>query len=111
MNTGNIHVNAYTPVVGGIVSLGGNGVYDCVNVGKITTEVGTTEYCGGISYNSQGITNCYSTDSELSCQNGEICTADQLNSKAFYTDTLGWNEAVWDFSDLDAANGKYPKLK
>ena len=27
-----------------------------------------------------------------------------------YTSTLGWDPAVWDFSGLDFANGKYPTL-
>lgn len=35
----------------------------------------------------------------------------QLNSKSFYTDTLGWSEDIWDFSDLDFENGKTPTLK
>jgi hypothetical protein len=39
------------------------------------------------------------------------CTPYQLNSKEFYTETLGWNEDIWDFSELDMENGKYPKLK
>ena len=39
------------------------------------------------------------------------CTASQLNSKAFYTETLGWSEDVWDFSMLDVENGQYPVLK
>ena len=43
--------------------------------------------------------------------NGITCTIDQLNSKSFYTETLGWSEDIWDFSELDVENGKYPKLK
>ena len=39
------------------------------------------------------------------------CTTSQLNSKAFYTETLGWSEDVWDFSMLDVENGQYPVLK
>jgi hypothetical protein len=39
------------------------------------------------------------------------CTPYQLNSKGFYTETLGWSEDIWDFSELDVENGKHPKLK
>lgn len=35
-----------------------------------------------------------------------IRTVDQLNSKEFYTETLGWSEDVWDFSNLDVETGK-----
>lgn len=41
---------------------------------------------------------------------GEACTEDQLNGAAFYTDTLGWDSAVWDFSSLDVADGKLPVI-
>ena len=44
-------------------------------------------------------------------ENGVDCTVEQLNSKAFYTETLGWSEDVWDFSELDVENRKYPILK
>ena len=56
------------------------------------------------------ITNCYSLVAGDG-NNGEPCTVEQLNSKEFYTETLGWSEDVWDFSELDIENGKYPKLK
>ena len=39
------------------------------------------------------------------------CSVEQLNDKTFYIDVLGWSEDVWDFSDLDVENGKYPVLK
>ncbi len=38
-------------------------------------------------------------------------TAEKLNSKEFYTETLGWSEEEWDFSDLDVNAGKFPTLK
>lgn len=40
----------------------------------------------------------------------ECCSTD-LNSKEFYTDTLGWDESIWDFSHLDVENGMLPRLK
>ena len=57
------------------------------------------------------VENCYSLASSNGLCYGESCTVYQLNSKEFYTETLGWDEDVWDFSELDVENGKYPKLK
>ena len=42
---------------------------------------------------------------------GVLCTEEQLGAKTFYTETLGWSEDVWSFSNLDADDGKYPMLK
>ena len=42
---------------------------------------------------------------------GTPCTLAELNSTAFYTDTLGWSTDVWELSDLDLANGITPELK
>lgn len=44
-------------------------------------------------------------------QTAKQATEQNLNSKSFYIDTLKWSEDIWDFSDLDLASGKYPKLK
>lgn len=66
-------------------------------------------YKGGYSMN-----NSYSLlpgDYEHASYNPILCTTEQLATKEFYTETLGWDEADWDFSDLDPANGKYPTLK
>jgi hypothetical protein len=58
------------------------------------------------------ITNSYA------CMPGDVtetglvtATKEQLNTKSFYTDVLGWSEDVWDFSHLDVDNGLYPTLK
>ncbi len=72
---------------------------------------GLVGYVGSYSSFYVTITNSYSLVSGNGRYNGEPCTAEQLNSKAFYVDTLGWSEEVWDFSDLDVENGKGPKLK
>jgi len=39
------------------------------------------------------------------------CTVEQLNDKSFWTDTLGWDETIWNFDDLDYENGKIPTLR
>ena len=48
--------------------------------------------------------------------NNSTCTEDDLNNKSFYTDTLGWDEEIWDLEDIIFENGAYvdghyPKLK
>ena len=71
---------------------------------------------GEPSFGSESIVaeNCYTNHlyNHDSQHNGvEKCTAEQLSTKTFYTETLGWSENIWDFSELDAENEKYPKLK
>ena len=56
------------------------------------------------------ITNSYSLV-EVNLINCTLCTVEQLNTKEFYTEVLGWSEDVWDFSSLDVENGKCPTLK
>ena len=109
--------------VGGITSDGGN-IKNCLNVGKINDRdatingiTGDFNYCKisgcitistNYNYSWLEFENCYGTDSGPI---EKICTVNQLNSKEFYTETLGWSEDIWDFSELDYENGKYPKLK
>ena len=86
-------------------------ITNCTNSGSVSA----TDYAGGlvgrIYDGTVTITNCYSIDVGNDEEHGETCTVEQLNSKEFYTETLGWSEDVWDFSELDVENGKYPKLK
>jgi hypothetical protein len=90
-------------------------IEDCVNGGSIREGSGYGSIGGVLaslwSGSTATIENCYSLFSFSGGYNGEVCTVEELNSATFYTDTLGWSEDVWDFSDLDVANGKYPTLK
>ena len=85
------------------------------NSGDVSASTTDTDqgYSGGLIGYAGGATiiNSYSLVSGNNNYNGEPCTAEQLNSMEFYTQTLGWSEADWDFSELDVENGKYPKLK
>lgn len=104
---------------GGISYIGGSSglevtIEGCVNIGKITGTV-----CGGIikgedPFDTIKVWNCY-TDvwyPSDACYDGVAqCSLEQLNSKDFYIDILSWSEDIWEFSDLDAENGKYPTLK
>lgn len=40
-----------------------------------------------------------------------IITVNDLNSKSFYTNTLGWSEEIWNLDTLDYENGDYPTIK
>jgi hypothetical protein len=42
---------------------------------------------------------------------GSTVSSSQLNTPSFYAASLGWCEDIWDFSELDVANGKLPRLK
>ena len=89
-------------------------ITNCTNSGSVSA---TSHYAHGLVggtpfiYVTVTITNSYSLVSGNSAYDGEACTIEQLNSKEFYTETLGWSEDIWDFSELDVENGKYPQLK
>ena len=111
--------------VSGIFYFGGNTglnvfVKNCVNVGKVSD---TSERRGaGIILGESGswgyedlvAENCFTNvlyAFDLRYEGVQKCSLDQLNDSEFYTKTLGWSEDVWDLSELDFENGKYPKLK
>ena len=111
INNGMINIAEYT---GGFIGYADNNytIKNCVNTYKLMDYF----YIGGlIGYTSINppppVINSYSMPCEGIGVFGEICTIEQLNSKEFYTDVLGWSEDVWDLSELDIENGKYPKLK
>ena len=66
-----------------------------------------------VGHNRGVITNCKFVGSNNSWGNDYDyqTSIEMLNSKDLYISVLGWSEDVWDFSDLDVENGKYPKLK
>jgi len=77
-------------------------------------NIGQTDYklVGRTVYDNLVFIETYSLCvSDTTVVQGKLCTVEQLNSKSFYTETLGWSEDVWDFSELDVENGKYPQLK
>ena len=81
---------------------------NCLNIGNFK-EYGTNV---AVAYGDECY-NCYTIQLDGGVQIGkaQICSVEQLNSKEFYTQTLGWSEDIWDFSELDFENGKYPKLR
>lgn len=111
-NGGNISGNTIGSILGFVHA--DHGVYrsviirNCVNAFYIT-------HCGIIGEVGWGtyvnIANTFALESEYNDWPANICTISELNSKSFYTETLGWSESVWNFSELDVENGKYPHLK
>lgn len=104
MNNGAISTIKGYGYVGGIVGSYNNNagrftIANCVNIGTITND----KYISGDYPDPNIVINCYALN--------DNATVEQLSSKAFYTDTLGWDEATWDLDDLDIANGKYPTIK
>ena len=109
-----LNAGAVTGIIKQTAGIAGNRwnctIKSCINIGKVSSSSG--EHCT-IAFDDLGIAamndHCYGI---IAYQGYEpICTYEQLNSKEFYTATLGWSEDVWDLSDLDCENGKYPKLK
>ena len=104
-NAGKIHGDSY--LTAGIAGQRWNSkISSCINVGCIESQNSCAAVAGDDNYN---VENCYGITKYASYD--ELCSAEQLNNNSFYTQQLGWSEDVWDFSDLDVENGKYPKLK
>lgn len=110
-NYGTVAGNGSLIEAGGLVGTFSVGtIQSCFDSGTITSGwraggmIGRDE-SGTSTVNNSYTTKVYNTVFDV------LCTTEQLNTASFYTDTLGWSTEVWDFSDLDVANGKYPKLK
>ena len=57
-------------------------------------------------YTQKGLTELYEPTNVL----GTECAITQLDDVAFYTETLGWSNTVWDLTALDFSNSIYPTL-
>ena len=94
-------------------------IVDCINIDSDSAIVGSLSsgecyitYC--VTNSSKNIESIRYTDKVVIANTYRFnieCTENDLNSKDFYVLTLGWSEVIWDFSELDVENGKYPILK
>ena len=115
----------YEAYVGGLIGnhRSGQSIAGCWASGDVSALCENTDRCfvGGLAGRTKAtITACYryegqsvtdqSADDPLT-QTGESCSLDQLNSTLFYTDTLGWDVAVWNCSGLDFESSMYPVLQ
>ena len=122
-NSGSVSGNSY---VGGLVGAPSSPlyselyVYNSINFGNVlassnatlvggitgflpsTTDIKQTYYSGSVTSNGAVVDGvAFGTQvTDLSIFNLE-----------FLTTTLGWDTDIWDFTDLDIANGVYPTLK
>ena len=100
-------------------------VEDSIALGNIFGNLNIVRFGRIVGYSWQAtIDNSYYYEKQLMCGHlasenldkwslpisMECCSTD-LNSKEFYTDTLEWDESIWDFSHLDVENGMLPRLK
>lgn len=120
-NSGNIVADAlWDSIVCGILAGGSinDKIENCVNMGQLECSSKTNKTpCSGIAIPSEwwderivmDIANSYTLDKYADYD--VTCTIEQLNSKEFYTDTLGWDELIWNLDNLDVENGIYPTLK
>ena len=105
-------------VAAGMVGLSNYGdvsIISCYNVGSFSGPIQAGLLGLADTPVKVTITNSYTfidgNDYASNSYDGDICIKEQLNSERFHINTLGWSEDVWDFSELDVENGKYPKLK
>ena len=95
-------------------------ISNCYATGNVNVPAGA--YAGGVvGFIERGnITNSYRyseqniiIDGTTATSNAEgfPCDAESLSSKSFFSETLGWSEEIWDFSDLDFSNDKHPFTK
>ena len=96
-----------------IFAYGATTIKSGVTLGAIQSEMHQSSIIG--YWEDVGATLDISYCTALNQEDGDcnvtICTIKQLDSQKFYTETLGWSGEIWDFSDLDVENGKYPRLK
>ena len=84
---------------------------NCLFLGSVSgTNVGTLNSICAYTAGTATQTTCYKA-STIVTSGGTATTISYLNTASFYTDTLGWDEEIWDFSSLNYEEGKYPTLR
>ncbi len=108
------YADNYSTFAGGIVGIGGRNTIleNCVNVGTVMAHGWNQCIFGNVETGTNDTTDFSWMDNFVNCHAiGDNESVEMLNSKSFYTDTLGWSEDIWNLDDLDIENGKYPTLK
>lgn len=98
--------------VGGVVGRNAGKVENCLFNGDIT-DVNHWCQLNAICALTEGNgtqQQCYKAYT-VTVTGGSPAIESALNRKSFYTDTLGWDESVWDLEGLNFSGQKYPKLK
>jgi hypothetical protein len=107
-------------LVGGLVGDLSCNVYNSFSASKVSlssTQKHVGALIGGMSGN---VRDCYAIGGEYIRYNGNvashnnfgiIATIDEANLTEFYKSALGWSSEIWDFNNVDIANGILPKLR
>ena len=106
---GYIEGDATTSIVKYCMSVGdvGNSIYKSIPSAN-TTDINIIKSSFTKVYERSSATGITGVKNETT---GKMfnATDENLRQKTFYTNTLRWNEVIWDFADI--ANGGYPKIK
>ena len=124
-----VSLTAGDATVGGVTGLNMLTTENCLCAGDVIIQLSRNGMCDSISYVSYdyyklGVSKnnyylsameivLYKNDELSKCEiskNATAASSSKLDTTAFYTDTLNWDESIWDFSDLDSSTSKYPVL-
>lgn len=100
-------------------------INDCISIGNIGGNLNVVRFGRIVGYSwGAEVNNSYFYDGQLMCGHLAIenldkwalpdsmqCDSMDIYSKEFYTDTLNWDEDIWDFTSLNAENSILPTLK
>ncbi len=98
-------------IVGGIVGYNSGKIENSLFVGSVNGTEGKCALNAICVLDKKGSSvKCYKAYT-ITIEGGSPAIESALNSKSFYTDMLGWDEAIWNFDSLDFAQGQYPQLR
>ena len=97
-------------VVGGIVGINNKTLENCLFLGSVSGTNSTQNAICGSSGKNATQENCYKAYNIIT-EGGSTATVENLNDSSFYTDTLKWDSAIWDVTELNYERGLIVKLK
>ena len=80
-------------------------------VGGFCSSISSTKVSNNFKYDKQTVLHNTTAKDNDTATVAKKVSASNLNESWFYSANLGWSEDVWDLSELDVENGKYPQLK
>jgi hypothetical protein len=80
-------------------------------VGGFCSSISSTKVSKNFKYDKQTVLHNTTAKDNDTATVAKKVSASNLNESWFYSANLGWSEDVWDLSELDVENGKYPQLK
>jgi len=88
-------------------------IRDClVYGGSVECNSSKGDVCAS---NSGTVANCYKSEfvtiANKPLTNATVMTIEQLQNPDFYTVSLGWDLTIWDITNINLENGRYPTLK